>query len=55
MSDRRKWRPGFDRSWPAGFGCRLCEPRGPGPKRLLVDVDSFIGEVCGYQKQGTAT
>jgi hypothetical protein len=26
---------------------------GPGAERLVVDVDSFIGEVCGYQKQGS--
>src|SRR5205823_1197030 len=25
---------------------------GPGTKRLVVDVDSFIGEVHGYNKQG---
>lgn len=33
------------RAWKAGAG--------PGAGRLVVDVDSFIGEVCGYQKQGT--
>jgi len=32
------------RAWRAGAG--------PGADRLVVDVDSFIGEVCGYQKQG---
>jgi hypothetical protein len=32
------------RAWRAGAG--------PGPGRLVVDVDSFVGEVHGYQKQG---
>ena len=32
------------RAWRAGAG--------PGKERLVVDVDSFIGEVHGYQKQG---
>jgi hypothetical protein len=32
------------RAWRAGAG--------PGEDRLVVDVDSFIGEVCGYKKQG---
>jgi hypothetical protein len=32
------------RAWRAGAG--------PGSDRLVVDVDSFIGEVCGHQKQG---
>lgn len=32
------------RAWRAGAG--------PGAGRLVVDVDSFIGEVHGYQKQG---
>src|SRR6266487_605351 len=34
------------RAWRAGAG--------PGGERLLVDVDSFVGEVHGYQKQGAA-
>jgi len=34
------------RAWRAGAG--------PGSERLVVDVDSFIGEVHGYQKQGAA-
>jgi Transposase DDE domain group 1 len=34
------------RAWRAGAG--------PGDGRLLVDVDSFIGEVHGHQKQGAA-
>ncbi len=33
------------RAWAAGAG--------PGDGRLVVDVDSFIGEVHGYAKQGT--
>src|SRR3954451_13579862 len=32
------------RAWQAGAG--------PGGGRLVIDVDSFVGEVCGYQKQG---
>jgi len=34
------------RAWKAGAG--------PGDGRLVVDVDSFVGEVCGYHKQGAA-
>jgi hypothetical protein len=34
----------IERAWKAGAG--------PGDGRLVVDVDSFVGEVCGYQKQG---
>ena len=34
------------RAWKAGVG--------PGEERLVVDVDSFVGEVHGYQKQGAA-
>jgi hypothetical protein len=34
------------RAWAAGAG--------PGDGRLVVDVDSFIGEVHGHQKQGAA-
>jgi hypothetical protein len=34
------------RAWQAGAG--------PGSGRLVVDVDSFVGEVHGYQKQGAA-
>lgn len=34
------------RAWRAGAG--------PGAERLVVDVDSFVGEVHGYQKQGAA-
>jgi hypothetical protein len=33
------------RAWAAGVG--------PGEGRLVVDIDSFVGEVHGYQKQGT--
>ncbi len=32
------------RAWAAGAG--------PGSERLVVDIDSFVGEVHGYQKQG---
>jgi hypothetical protein len=32
------------RAWRAGAG--------PGDARLIVDVDSFVGEVCGPKKQG---
>jgi hypothetical protein len=34
------------RAWKAGAG--------PGDGRLVIDVDSFVGEVCGYHKQGAA-
>jgi Transposase DDE domain group 1 len=34
------------RAWAAGAG--------PGGERLVVDVDSFVGEVHGYGKQGAA-
>ncbi len=34
------------RAWSAGAG--------PGRGRLVVDIDSFIGEVHGYRKQGAA-
>ena len=34
------------RAWQAGAG--------PGAERLVVDVDSFVGEVHGHQKQGAA-
>jgi hypothetical protein len=34
------------RAWQAGAG--------PGDRRLVVDVDSFVGEVCGRLKQGAA-
>lgn len=36
----------LERAWRAGAG--------PGDRRLVVDVDSFVGEVHGYQKQGAA-
>jgi hypothetical protein len=36
----------LERAWKAGAG--------PGSGRLVVDVDSFVGEVCGYLKQGAA-
>jgi hypothetical protein len=34
------------RAWAAGAG--------PGEGPLVIDIDSFIGEVCGYQKQGAS-
>src|SRR3954447_230924 len=34
----------IQRAWTAGAG--------PGDGRLVIDVGSFMGEVCGYQKQG---
>src|SRR3954453_22213265 len=34
----------LERAWKAGAG--------PGDGRLVIAVDSFVGEVCGYQKQG---
>jgi hypothetical protein len=34
----------LQRAWAAGAG--------PGDQRLVVDVDSFVGEVHGYDKQG---
>jgi hypothetical protein len=36
----------LERAWRAGAG--------PGAGRLVVDVDSFVGEVCGRLKQGAA-
>jgi hypothetical protein len=35
-----------ERAWKAGAG--------PGEERLIVDVDSFVGEVCGRLKQGAS-
>jgi len=34
------------RAWAAGAG--------PGEARLVIDIDSFVGEVCGDQKQGAS-
>jgi len=34
------------RAWRAGAG--------PGDRRLVIDVDSFVGEVCGRLKHGAA-
>ncbi len=34
------------RAWAAGAG--------PGEERLVIDVDSFVGEVHGYEKEGAA-
>jgi DDE family transposase len=36
----------LQRAWHAGAG--------PGDGRLVIDVDSFVGEVCGRLKQGAA-
>jgi hypothetical protein len=36
----------LERAWKAGAG--------PGEGRLVIDVDSFVGEVCGPLKQGAA-
>jgi Transposase DDE domain group 1 len=36
----------LERAWQAGAG--------PGDRRLIIDVDSFVGEVCGPLKQGAA-
>jgi hypothetical protein len=36
----------LERAWHAGAG--------PGEDRLVIDVDSFVGEVCGRLKQGAA-
>jgi hypothetical protein len=36
----------IERAWHAGAG--------PGDSRLVIDVDSFVGEVCGRLKQGAA-
>ena len=33
----------LERAWKAGAG--------PGDGRLVIDVDSFVGEVCGYKKR----
>ncbi len=34
------------RAWEAGAG--------PGDQRLVIDINSFVGEVYGYQKQGAS-
>src|SRR5271163_4676798 len=36
----------LERAWKAGAG--------PGGNRLVIDVDSFVGEVCGRLKQGAS-
>jgi DDE family transposase len=36
----------IERAWKAGAG--------PGESRLVIDVDSFVGEVCGRLKQGAS-
>ena len=40
------WAQALERAWKAGAG--------PGAERLVIDVDSFVGEVCGRLKQGAA-
>ena len=37
-----------------GAGARVAGGRRPGRGRLVIDVDSFVGEVCGRLKQGAA-
>jgi len=39
-----RWCARSGRSWQAGAG--------PGDGPLVIDIDSFVGEVHGYQKQG---
>jgi Transposase DDE domain group 1 len=36
----------LERAWQAGAG--------PGEERLVIDIDSFVGEVHGYEKEGAA-
>ena len=60
---RRRWGR-FCAPSPSGMSASStgCSPRrcvvhrafgaGPGDERLVVDVDSFVGEVYGYEKQG---
>jgi hypothetical protein len=36
----------LERAWQAGAG--------PDAGQLVIDVDSFVGEVCGRLKQGAA-
>lgn len=36
----------LERAWQAGAG--------PGEDRLVIDIDSFVGEVCGRLKQGAS-
>jgi Transposase DDE domain group 1 len=36
----------LERAWQAGAG--------PGEERLVIDIDSFVGEVCGRLKQGAS-
>ena len=45
-SSERLLADSLTRAWRAGAG--------PGAGRLVIDVDSFVGEVCGYLKQGAA-
>ncbi len=40
-------------AWPVA-GAGLAGGRRPGRRRLVIDVDSFVGEVCGRLKQGAS-
>ena len=40
------WRGPLRRAWEAGGG--------PAAQRLVIDIDSFVGEVHGYKKQGAS-
>src|SRR4051794_6129099 len=42
----------LDRVLAKALGRAWAQGAGPGDERLVVDVDSFVGEVHGYQKQG---
>jgi hypothetical protein len=44
----------LDRVFGAALGRAWAAGAGPGSGRLVVDVDSFVGEVHGYRKQGAA-
>jgi hypothetical protein len=44
----------LDRVLTEALRCAWTAGAGPGDRRLVVDVDSFIGEVHGYAKQGAA-
>jgi hypothetical protein len=44
----------LDRVLGESLTCAWRAGAGPGEERLVVDVDSFVGEVHGYHKQGAA-
>ena len=63
---RRRWGRSCDRSRSGtfgsliGFSARRCGVRGqlgagPGEERLVLDIDSFIGEVHGQRSRAPAT